>query len=252
MPYFFTKGTPKKPSVPTVNTERLFTELEKAKTQPLWRVLVALSIRHVGPTAARALATEFGSFEAIEAASEEEIARVDGVGPTIAAALRAWLEVDWHREIVEKWRAAGVRMADERDASVPRTLEGLTVVVTGSLARSRATRSRSRSSPAAARRPGSVSKKTDFVVVGDSPGSKYDKAMSARRARCSTRTASACCSRRARTLRPRAPSRPTPDSSEAVADDAAASWSDEVPAHRVSVPTGTSRRGRRARASARP
>ena len=178
VPYFFTKATPKKPSVPTVNTERLFTELEKAKTQPLWRVLVALSIRHVGPTAARALATEFGTFEAIEAATEEEIARVDGVGPTIAAALRAWLEVDWHREIVAKWRAAGVRMADERDASVPRTLEGLTVVVTGSLASFSRDEVKESIIARGGKASGSVSKKTDFVVVGDSPGSKYEKAVS--------------------------------------------------------------------------
>jgi DNA ligase (NAD+) len=178
VPYFFTKGTPKKPSVPTANTERLFLELEKAKTQPLWRVLVALSIRHVGPTAARALATEFGSLEAIEAASEEEIARVDGVGPTIAAALRAWLEVDWHREIIRKWRAAGVRMADERDESVPRTLEGLTVVVTGSLSTFSRDEVKESIIARGGKASGSVSKKTDFVVVGDSPGSKYEKAVS--------------------------------------------------------------------------
>jgi len=178
VPYFFTKGDAKKPSVPTANTERLFTELEKAKTQPLWRVLVALSIRHVGPTAARALATEFGTFEAIEAASEEAIARVEGVGPTIAAALLAWLEVDWHREIIEKWRAAGVRMADARDASVPRTLEGLTVVVTGSLASFSRDEVRESIITRGGKASGSVSKKTDFVVVGESPGSKYDKAVS--------------------------------------------------------------------------
>jgi DNA ligase (NAD+) len=178
VPYFFTKGTPKKPSVPTANTERLFTELEKAKTQPLWRVLVALSIRHVGPTAARALATEFGSLEAIEAASEDELARVDGVGPTIAAALRAWLEVDWHREIVAKWRAAGVRMADERDASIPRTLEGLTVVVTGSLTSFSRDEVKESILARGGKASGSVSKNTDFVVVGDNPGSKFDKALS--------------------------------------------------------------------------
>ena len=106
----------------------------RPRQQPLWRVLVALSIRHVGPTAARALATEFGSLEAIEAASEEQLAAVEGVGPTIAAAVVEWFTVDWHRAIVDKWRAAGVRMADERDASIERTLEGLTIVVTGSLA----------------------------------------------------------------------------------------------------------------------
>ena len=178
VPYFFTKATPKKPSVPTANTERLFTELTKAKRQPLWRVLVAMSIRHVGPTAARALATEFGSLDAILAASENELAATDGVGPTIAAALKAWFDVDWHREIVEKWRAAGVRMADERDESVPRHLEGLSIVVTGSLSAFSRDEAKESIIARGGKAVSSVSKKTDFVVVGDSPGSKYDKAMS--------------------------------------------------------------------------
>ncbi len=119
----------------SANGKRLLANLGKAKSQPLWRVLVALSIRHVGPTAARALATEYGSLDAIMAASEEELAAVEGVGPTIAAAVVEWFTVDWHRAIVDKWRAAGVRMADERDSSVERTLEGLSIVVTGSLDR---------------------------------------------------------------------------------------------------------------------
>ncbi|MDQ3113006.1 MAG: NAD-dependent DNA ligase LigA, partial [Actinomycetota bacterium] len=178
VPYFFTKAAPKKPSVPTANTERLFTELTKAKRQPLWRVLVAMSIRHVGPTAARALATEFGSLDAILAASEDELAATDGVGPTIAAALKAWFDVDWHREIVEKWRAAGVRMADERDESVPRHLEGLSIVVTGSLSAFSRDEAKESIIARGGKAVSSVSKKTDFVVVGDSPGSKYDKAMS--------------------------------------------------------------------------
>ena len=117
----------------SANGKRLLANLDKAKAQPLWRVLVALSIRHVGPTAARALATEYGSLDAIMAASEEELSVVEGVGPTIAAAVIEWFTVDWHRAIVDKWRAAGVRMADERDASIERTLEGLSIVVTGSL-----------------------------------------------------------------------------------------------------------------------
>ena len=133
VPYFYTKATAKTPSKPTATTDKLFSELEKAKTQPLWRVLVALSIRHVGPRASRALATAFGSMDAIRQASEEELAHVDGVGPVIAAALKEWFAEDWHRDIVDRWAAAGVRMADERDESTPRTLEGLTVVVTGSL-----------------------------------------------------------------------------------------------------------------------
>src|SRR6201999_3044494 len=112
----------------SANGNRLLANLNKAKAQPLWRVLVALSIRHVGPTAARALATEYGSLAAIEAASQEELSVVEGVGPTIADAVTEWFTVDWHRAIVDKWRAAGVRMEDERDASVARTLEGLTIV----------------------------------------------------------------------------------------------------------------------------
>ena len=140
-------------------------------------MLVALSIRHVGPTAARALATEYGSLDAIIAASEEQLAVVEGVGPTIAAAVIEWFTVDWHREIVDKWRAAGVRMADERDASVERTLDGLSIVVTGSLTGF----SRDDAKEAIVARGGkaasSVSKKTAYLVAGDSPGSKYDKAV---------------------------------------------------------------------------
>ena len=161
----------------SANGKRLLGNLGKAKSQPLWRVLVALSIRHVGPTAARALATEFGSLEAITAASEEQLAATEGVGPTIAAAVVDWFTVDWHRAIVDKWRDAGVRMADERDASIERTLEGLSIVVTGSLPGF----SRDEAKEAIIARGGkaasSVSKKTAYVVAGDAPGSKYDKAI---------------------------------------------------------------------------
>jgi DNA ligase (NAD+) len=161
----------------SANGVRLLDNLERAKSRPLWRVLVALSIRHVGPTAARALATEFGSLDAIMSASEEQLAAAEGVGPTIAAAVTEWFDVDWHRAIVDKWRAAGVRMADERDAGVERTLEGLSVVVTGSLTGF----SRDEAKEAIVARGGkaasSVSKKTAYVVAGDSPGSKYDKAV---------------------------------------------------------------------------
>ncbi|MER6814929.1 NAD-dependent DNA ligase LigA [Spirillospora sp. NPDC000708] len=164
------EGEPKK------TVEILFDELEKAKRQPLWRVLVALSIRHVGPSASRDLAREMGSMDAIANATEEELAAVDGVGPTIAASIKRWFEVDWHREIVDKWRAAGVRMEDE-GAAGPRPLEGVTVVITGSLegfSRDSATEAVQR---LGGKVSGSVSKKTGFVVVGDSPGSKYDKAV---------------------------------------------------------------------------
>ena len=254
----------------SANGRKLLANLAVARERPLWRVLVGLSIRHVGPTAAQALAREFTSMDAIEAAAaeaarateaagmeitsdgsagdpddgsgsgttvvatgtgtgeapagttvapgdeagpeatEEEraaarealaaaaekaaraatrarakalaealapIAGVEGVGPTIAAALRDWFTVDWHREVVAKWRAAGVRMVDEQDASVPRTLDGMSIVVTGSMAGW----SRDEAKEAIAARGGraatSVSKKTAFVVAGDAPGSKYDKAL---------------------------------------------------------------------------
>ena len=161
----------------SANGKRLLDNLDKAKTVALWRVLVALSIRHVGPTAARALATEFGDLHAIMSASTERLAAVEGVGPTIAAALTEWFTVDWHRAIVDKWRAAGVRMADERDRSVPRTLEGRTIVVTGSLPGFSRDDAKEAILARGGKAAGSVSKKTDYVVAGDSPGSKYDKAV---------------------------------------------------------------------------
>ncbi|MDD4867638.1 MAG: NAD-dependent DNA ligase LigA [Mycobacterium sp.] len=161
----------------SANGRRLLDNLDRAKKAPLWRVLVALSIRHVGPTAARALATEFGSLDAIMSASTEQLAAVEGVGPTIAAALSEWFTVDWHRAIIDKWRAAGVRMADERDTSVPRTLQGLTVVVTGSLTGFSRDDAKEAIIARGGKAAGSVSKKTDYVVAGDSPGSKYDKAI---------------------------------------------------------------------------
>ena len=159
------------------NAAKLIANLEEAKDRPLWRVLVALSIRHVGPKAARALANEIGSIDAIDAAAREELAAVDGVGPTIADSIKEWFAVDWHRAVIEKWRASGVRMAEDRIDTGPRPLEGVTVVVTGSLDRY----SRDEAAEAVTSRggkvTGSVSKKTGFVVVGESPGSKYDKAV---------------------------------------------------------------------------
>ncbi len=231
----------------SANGRKLLANLEVAKDRPLWRVLVGLSIRHVGPTAAQALAREFSTMDAIEAAAAAAardtaaagvaissdgaaddpttgttaadaadevatneiadevaadeaaagkaaraasraeakalaaalapIAGVEGVGPTIAAAVRDWFTVDWHREVVAKWRASGVRMADEVDQSVPRTLDGLSIVITGSMdgySRDEATEAITARGGRAA---GSVSKKTAFVVAGDAPGSKYDKAL---------------------------------------------------------------------------
>ncbi|WP_176561060.1 NAD-dependent DNA ligase LigA [Mycobacterium neglectum] len=161
----------------SANGKRLLVNLHDAKSKPLWRVLVALSIRHVGPTAARALATEYGTLDAIMAASEQELAVVEGVGPTIAAAVTEWFTVDWHRAIVDKWRAAGVRMADERDASIERTLEGLSIVVTGSLTGYSRDDAKEAIVARGGKAAGSVSKKTAYVVAGDSPGSKFDKAV---------------------------------------------------------------------------
>jgi DNA ligase (NAD+) len=170
---FFTK----KDGTLSANGRKLLTNLQTRKDVPLWRVLVALSIRHVGPTAAQALARDFRSLDRIAEASEEELAAADGVGPTIARSVTEWFAVDWHRGVVEKWRAAGVRMADEGEDAGPGPLTGVTVVVTGSL------RDLSRDQAIAAiqerggKVTGSVSKKTGFVVVGADPGSKYDKAV---------------------------------------------------------------------------
>ncbi|MCW2617797.1 MAG: ligA [Modestobacter sp.] len=170
---FFTK----KDGTLSANGHKLLANLQTRKDVPLWRVLVGLSIRHVGPTAAQALAREFRSLDRLQEASEEELAAAEGVGPTIATAVRDWFAVDWHRDVVEKWRQAGVRMADPESDDGPGPLTGVTVVVTGSL------RDHSRDSAIAAiqerggKVTGSVSKKTGFVVVGADPGSKYDKAV---------------------------------------------------------------------------
>ena len=160
----------------SANGERLLANLRSRMSVPLWRVLVALSIRHVGPTAARALAQEFGSMAAIREASLEALAAAEGVGPTIAEAVVEWFAVDWHREIVDKWDRAGVQMADERDESVPRTLEGLTVVVTGSLVDFSRDSAKEAILSRGGKAAGSVSKSTHYVVVGDNAGSKADKA----------------------------------------------------------------------------
>ena len=160
----------------SANGRRLLDNLGKAKQVPLWRVLVALSIRHVGPTAARALAAEFGSMAAIRGASEEQLAAAEGVGPTIAEAVIEWFSVEWHRAIVDTWEASGVSMEDERDESTPRTLEGLSIVVTGSLVDFSRDSAKEAIVSRGGKASGSVSKKTDYVVVGESAGSKADKA----------------------------------------------------------------------------
>lgn len=198
----------------TANGEKLLANLRERLDVPLWRVLVALSIRHVGPSAARAIATEFGSMAALrdvvraadEAVSDDidpdadeatatpeagdavataspeaiqaraRLAEVDGVGGVIADSLIAWFREPWHVEIVEKWLAAGVTMEDTRDASLARTLEGLTVVVTGSLEGFSRDSAKEAIISRGGKAAGTVSKKTDYVVVGDNAGSKADKA----------------------------------------------------------------------------
>jgi len=160
----------------SANGEKLVDNLAKAETQPLWRVLVALSIRHVGPTAARALAAHFRSMERIRTASREELSQAEGVGGVIADAVLEWFAVDWHAAIVDRWAAAGVRMADEVDASEARTLEGLTIVVTGSLERFSRDEAKEAILSHGGKASGSVSKKTDYVVAGENAGTKAAKA----------------------------------------------------------------------------
>ncbi len=163
----------------SANGQRLLANLDTAKDVPLWRVLVALSIRNVGPTAARALATQFGSLQAVRDASEEVLADTEGVGPTIASSVRAWFDgeaSDWHTAIVDKWAAAGVTMEDERDESVERTLEGLSIVVTGSLEKFTRDQAKEAILARGGKASSSVSKKTAFAVIGEAAGSKADKA----------------------------------------------------------------------------
>ena len=158
------------------NAEKLIAALEGAKARPLWRILVALSIRHVGPTAAQALANRFGNIADIERATLEELSDIDGVGGVIAQSIKEWFSEKWHRNIVKKWEKSGVLMIDAVTEKLPQTIAGLTIVVTGSLINftrdgvAEAITSRGGKSAA------SVSKNTDYLVVGDAPGSKFQKA----------------------------------------------------------------------------
>ena len=169
---FFTK----KDGTPAANVDKLLAALEDAKTRPLWRTLVALSIRHVGPTAAQGLATALGSVKAISEASAEELADIDGVGQIIAESIVEWFGVKWHQEIIKKWEKAGVRMVVQQSEQLPQTLAGLTFVVTGGL-ESFTRDGISETITAHGGKPSSsVSKKTDYVLVGTDPGSKLAKA----------------------------------------------------------------------------
>ena len=167
---------------PSKQATTLLEQLEVAKTKDLWRQLVSLNIRHVGPVAARALADWFGSLEAIEAAPAEELAQVEGVGPTIADAIVEWLAEDWHRDIIEAWRAAGVRFATPGHpgpgamTSTEGPLSGLSVVATGTLEGFTRDGAKEAIIAAGGKAAGSVSKKTDFVAAGPGAGSKLTKA----------------------------------------------------------------------------
>ena len=157
--------------------DRFITGLETAKTRPLWRVLVALSIRHVGPTSAQALANKFGSIENIRNASTDELANVEGVGAVIAESINEWFSEKWHQKIIEKWEKSGVLLVDKKPVNnLKQTLAGLTIVVTGSLddfTRDGATEAIVLRGGKAA---SSVSSKTDYVVAGEAAGSKLQKA----------------------------------------------------------------------------
>ena len=158
------------------NTEKLLAALEVAKTRPLWRIIVALSIRHVGPTAAQSLANNFGSMDAVAKASVTDLSNIDGLGETIAQSIIEWFAIDWHRNIIAKWQKAGVVMQAQASAQLPQTLANLTFVVTGGL------ESFTRDSIAetitahGGKAVASVSKKTNYVLVGSDPGSKLAKA----------------------------------------------------------------------------
>ena len=185
--YFWTKAyKPRKLRAGTVfdqiesraskGTEKMLTELEKAKSQPLARVLVALSIRHVGPTAARALAEKFLTMDALRAASVEELSAVEGVGETTGRSLRDWFTVDWHLEVLEAWARAGVRMADEAPEPASDVLAGLTIVVSGAMPGYDREGAKEAITSRGGKAAGSVSKKTSLVVAGPGAGSKAAKA----------------------------------------------------------------------------
>ena len=158
------------------NTEKLLAGLESAKTRPLWRIIVALSIRHVGPTAAQSLAKNFGSMSAIAKANVAELSNIDGLGETIAQSIVEWFGVDWHRQIIAKWESAGVVMQAQAAIDVPQTLADLTFVVTGGLDNFTRDSIAETITAHGGKAAAAVSKKTDYVLVGTDPGSKLAKA----------------------------------------------------------------------------
>lgn len=183
--YFWTKAWKQKgnsgvytplESTPSKNTEMMLEQIKAAKERPLARILVALSIRHVGPTAASALAMTFPSMDLLMEASVEQLAEVDGVGQVIAQSLREWFDVDWHVEIVRAWQAAGVRMEDEAREDIEQTLEGLTIVVSGAMPGYTREGAKEAIVARGGKASGSVSKKTSLVIAGPGAGSKAAKA----------------------------------------------------------------------------
>jgi DNA ligase (NAD+) len=175
---FFTRATTGGAEL-SANATALLDQLDAARQRPLWRALVALSIRHVGPTAAQALAREFGSIAAITSADRDTLAGVEGVGPVIADSILEWFDVDWHRSIVERWLRDGVRMTDDKpEVSGPQPLAGLTVVVTGSLASMSREAAQEAIAAGGGKAGSSVSKKTDYLVAGENAGTKLAKAES--------------------------------------------------------------------------
>jgi DNA ligase (NAD+) len=169
---FFTK----KDGTAAANAQKLLAALAKAKTRPLWRTLVALSIRHVGPTASQALASAFGSVDAIAKATADELAHVDGVGSTIADSIVEWFGENWHRVIIAKWKSAGARMSQEQTETTPQTLTGLTFVFSGSLISFTREEMSEVITKHGGKVSGSVSKKTNYLLAGNDPGSKLAKA----------------------------------------------------------------------------
>lgn len=172
---YFAGGNPQAPSL-AARGKLLLEELEKAKTQPLWRILVALSIRHLGPQASRALAAHFGSLQAIASASESELTSVDDIGAEIASSIKGWFAVDWHQEIVSAWEKAGVVMREEASADSEQTLTGLNIVVSGRVEGYTRDEAKEALMRAGGKSASSVSKNTDLLVYGEKAGSKLKRA----------------------------------------------------------------------------
>lgn len=170
---FFVKGADRELAE---NAKLLLKQIDVARSKPLWRIVSALSIRHIGPPTAQALTREFNSIDALAHATVDELAAVPGIGQTIAASVAEWFAEPWHREVIEKWRAGGVQLEEAAVEKGPQILDGLTIVVTGSLEGFTRDSAAEAITSRGGKSASSVSKKTDFVVVGENAGSKADKA----------------------------------------------------------------------------